>query len=97
MFSERCKLRTIFCIAIERFETIQTILQIPGGSVRGERANLKGLVLGCIEAKVCKKICVGISYLLQKKIEKKGLSPRSTAMQLISNDLLKFLEFPDTE
>ena len=26
----------------------------PGGSVRGERANLKGLVLGCIEAKICK-------------------------------------------
>ena len=26
----------------------------PGGSVRGERANLKGLVLGCIEAKFCK-------------------------------------------
>ena len=24
----------------------------PGGSVRGERANLKGLVLGCIEARV---------------------------------------------
>ena len=26
----------------------------PGGSVSGERANLKGLVLGCIEAKLCK-------------------------------------------
>ena len=26
----------------------------PGGSVRGERANLKGLVLGCIEVKICK-------------------------------------------
>ena len=38
----------------------------PGGSVRGERANLKGLVLGCIEAKFCRKICVG------------KLSPRST-------------------
>ena len=38
----------------------------PGGSVRGERANLKGLVLGCIEAKFCNKICVG------------KLSPRST-------------------
>ena len=25
----------------------------PGGSVRGEHANLTGLVLGCIEAKVC--------------------------------------------
>ena len=29
-------------------------LDEPGGSVRGERANLKGLVLGCIEAKFCK-------------------------------------------
>ena len=27
---------------------------VPRGSVRGERANLKGLVLGCIEAKFCK-------------------------------------------
>ena len=27
----------------------------PGGSVRGERANFRGLVLGCIEAKFCKK------------------------------------------
>ena len=26
----------------------------PGGSVRGERANFTGLVLGCIEAKFCK-------------------------------------------
>ena len=41
-------------------------VEVPGGSVRGERANLKGLVLGCIEAKFCKKICVG------------KLSPRST-------------------
>ena len=31
----------------------------PGGSVRGERANLTGLVNGCIEAKFCNKICVG--------------------------------------
>ena len=30
----------------------------PGGSVRGERANLKGLVNGCIEAKICIKICL---------------------------------------
>ena len=37
-----------------------------GGSVRGERANLKGLVNGCIEANFCNKICVG------------KLSPRST-------------------
>ena len=34
----------------------------PGGSVRGERANLTGLVLSCIdEAKFCTNICVGIS------------------------------------
>ena len=38
----------------------------PGGSVRGERANLTRLVLSCIEAKFCKKICVG------------KLSPKST-------------------
>ena len=38
----------------------------PGESVRGERANLNGLVLGCIDAKFCNKIC----------FEK--LSPRST-------------------
>ena len=42
--------------------------QIPiQSSADGEdRANLTGLVLGCIEAKFCKKICVG------------KLSPRST-------------------
>ena len=28
--------------------------EAPGGSVRGERANLTGLVLDCIEAKFCK-------------------------------------------
>ena len=33
---------------------------------------LNRLVLGGIEAKFCKKILVGISYLLEKKIEKKG-------------------------
>ena len=27
---------------------------LPGGSVHGERANFTGLVLGCIETKVCK-------------------------------------------
>ena len=36
----------------------------PVGSVRGERANLKGLVLGCIEAKFCKKICVAEIYTM---------------------------------
>ena len=44
----------------------------PGGSVRRGQASLTGLVLSCIEAKICKKICVGISYLFEKKIEKKG-------------------------
>ena len=34
----------------------------PGGSVRGERANFTGLVIGCIESKFCKKIYVGSSY-----------------------------------
>ena len=29
-------------------------LYLPGGPVRGERAHFTGLVLGCIEAKVCK-------------------------------------------
>ena len=33
--------------------------RVPAGSVRGERVNLTRLVLGCIEAKHCKKICVG--------------------------------------
>ena len=33
--------------------------QARGRAYRGERANLKGLVLGCIEAKFCNKICVG--------------------------------------
>ena len=38
----------------------------PGGSVRREQTNLTGLVLSFIEARFCKKICVG------------KLSPRST-------------------
>ena len=32
---------------------------LPGGSVRGERANSTRLVLSCIEAKFCKQILVG--------------------------------------
>ena len=52
------------------------LLGTPGGSViiiiRGERANLKGLVLGCIEAKFCKKICVGIRISLKRRLRKKG-------------------------
>ena len=39
-------------------------------------ANLTGLVFGCIEAKFCKKICVGLSYLFEEKIEKKGHGER---------------------
>ena len=31
------------------------VVEAPGGSVRGERANFTGLVLGCIEAKFCNK------------------------------------------
>ena len=97
----------------------------PGGSVRGERANLTGLVLSCIEAKFCKlikkrvawdtwawdtwgictrrasklsrarsqlyrsqnlqKICVGISYLFEKKIEKKDMG-RDWKMKIWTND-----------
>ena len=30
------------------------VLQGPGGSVHGERANFTGLVLGCIDADFCK-------------------------------------------
>ena len=40
--------------------------RLPGGSVRGARANLTRLVFRCIEAKFCKKVLVG------------QLSPRST-------------------
>ena len=36
-------------------------------------ANFGELVLPCIEAKFCKKICVGISYLFEKKIEKRDM------------------------
>ena len=35
-------------------------------------SNFRGLVLGCIEAKFCKKILVGIAIWFEKKIEKKG-------------------------
>ena len=42
-------------------------------SVRGERANFTRLVLGCIETTFCKQILVGISYLFEKKIEKREM------------------------
>ena len=35
--------------------------------------NFLGLVLGCIEAKFCNQILVGISYLFEKKIEKRDM------------------------
>ena len=58
IFKSRQKKQTLF----HPFTNVvvnERTLGVPGGSVRGERANLKGLVLGCIEAKFCKKICVG--------------------------------------
>ena len=44
----------------------------PGGSVRGERANITGLVLNCIEAKFCKEILVGIRIYLKRRLRKRG-------------------------
>ena len=44
---------------LEKYGDNNAIKQTSGGSIRGERANLKGLVIGCIEAKFCNKICVG--------------------------------------
>ena len=35
---------------------VAALLEVPGGSVHGERANFTRLVLGCIEAKLCKEI-----------------------------------------
>ena len=60
------------------------VVEEPGSGVcdRGEEeapcyeklaANFTVLVLGCSEAKFCKKICVGISYLFEKKIEKRDM------------------------
>ena len=43
------------------------------------RANLTGLVLGCIKAKFCKKICVG------------KLSPRSTQCTPLHSSAISFL------
>ena len=45
-----------FSVVLVVEEIIESVLfcvtaPAPGGSVRGERANLKGLVLGCIEGK----------------------------------------------
>ena len=47
---ERRKAVVIFSLADSRSATTT--------STRLDRANLTGLVLGCIEAKFCKKICV---------------------------------------
>ena len=35
-------------------------------------ANFRGLVLGCIEAKFRKKICVGIRICLKRRLGKRG-------------------------
>ena len=66
--------RATVLLAVElEQQTKQTLPSVlPGGSVRGERANFTRLVLGCIEAKFCGEILVGISCLFEKKIEKKG-------------------------
>ena len=39
-----------------------------------DRANLRGLVLGCIEAKFCKKICFG-DFKIFNEVMKKKLVP----------------------
>ena len=65
-----CKSETV---AANKSGESPTLQVAPGRSVRGERANFARLVLGCIEAKFCKKICVGISYLFEKKIEKRDM------------------------
>ena len=36
-------------------------------------ANFEKLVLGCIETNLCIQILVGISYLFEKKIEKRDM------------------------
>ena len=56
---------------------------VPGRSVRGEQANLTGLVLGWIEAKCCKKTCVGICV--------GKLSPRSTQCTPLHSSKITFL------
>ena len=64
IFKSRQKKQTLF----HPFTNVvvnERTLGVPGGSVRGERANLTRLFIGCIEAKLCKKICIGISYLLE--------------------------------
>ena len=54
---------------------------IPGGSVRGERANFTRLVLGCIEAECCNQIFVG------------KLSPRSTQYTSVHRSFFQTYSF----
>ena len=67
---------TATCAAIHRSTTRSRLadhddvrrthmLSRPGRSVREERANFTRLVLGCIEAKFCNKICVGIAICFE--------------------------------
>ena len=62
--------------ALVEGDAIRRVEVVPGGSVRGERANFTRLVLGCIEAKFCKKILVG------------KLSPRSTQCTPLHRSLI---------
>ena len=59
-------LETLLVHVVEGEEELAHDLRAAGSAALLDRANLTGLVLGCIEANFCKKICVG------------KLSPRST-------------------
>ena len=45
----------------------------PYSDFSAKLSNFRGLVLFCIDAKFCNKIFVGISYLFEKKIEKRDM------------------------
>ena len=63
----------------------------PGGSVRGERENFTRLVLGCIEAKFCKKICVGkLSPRSSEIYTMHSFAPFCTVLESVLN-VLNFL------
>ena len=49
---------TFHDIVVKRFNT-SNVIEEPGGSGHGERANLTGLVIGCIVANFCNLIFVG--------------------------------------
>ena len=55
------------CSLVERFDIE------PHSDFSAKLSNFRGLVLFCIDAKFCKKIFVGISYLFEKKIEKRDM------------------------